>query len=439
MCSSSTRIPEPEHNDRAEDWLTEPRGLRAMRRRNPEAEHRTATPLELLFDLAFVVAFGQAADQLTEYVAFGHTAVGLSGFVFAILAIASAWASFTWFGSAYGTDDWVFRTATMVQMVGVMVLSLGLPTLFDTLEQARSVDARVMIAGYLVMRAATLFQWGRVALQIPAARRSAWQHAGLVLVSMLGWLVVAVLTPPAPLFFAVAAVLFAVEISGTRLAERSSGELPWHPHHIAERFGLLAIIALGEGVFGTVASVSALIERAGWSADAVIVVVAGLGLTFGLWWMYFMVPFGWVLQRFRGQFQPFLYLHFILYAGIVATGAGLHVVALTIEHKGTIGTFGATLAVVIPVSAFLITLMISYSFMQRAFDRLHAWLSAITTVVLLVAAALAAGGALITATLPLVTLAPVISVVGYEIVGWRHQQDALSDLDRRHRALRSTE
>jgi low temperature requirement protein LtrA len=406
-----------------------PRGLRAIRRRDPEAAHRTATPLELLFDLAFVIAFGQAADQLTHQLAFGHIAVGVGGFGFAILTIVSAWASFTWFGSAYGTDDWVFRTATMVQMVGVVVLTLGLPELFRTLEQGSAVDVRVMIAGYLVMRAATLFQWGRVALQAPTARRSALQHAGLVLISMVGWLIIAIVTPPVPWFFAAAVALFALEISGTRIVEKRSGEMTWHPHHIAERFGLLAIIALGEGVFGTVASVSALIERAGWSADAIIVVIAGVGLTFGLWWMYFMVPFGWVLERFRGQFQPFLYLHFVIYTGIVATGAGLHVAALTIEDEGTIGVFGASLAVIIPVAAFLITLMISYTFMQRAFDRLHAWLFIITTGVLILATALAAGGALFAVTLPLATLAPAISVIGYEITGWRHQQEALRRLD----------
>ena len=59
---------------------------------------------------------------------------------------------------------------------------------------------------------------------------------------------------------------------------------PWHAHHIAERYGLLTIIALGEGVFGTIASVSAVVEGQGWTLDAAIVAVAGVGLTFGLWW-----------------------------------------------------------------------------------------------------------------------------------------------------------
>ena len=39
--------------------------LRRMTGRDPDEEHRAATPLELLYDLTFVVAFGEAANQLT--------------------------------------------------------------------------------------------------------------------------------------------------------------------------------------------------------------------------------------------------------------------------------------------------------------------------------------------------------------------------------------
>ena len=46
----------------------------------------------------------------------------LLGFSLALLAVAWAWLNFSWFVSAYNTDDWVFRIATMVQMAGVIVL-----------------------------------------------------------------------------------------------------------------------------------------------------------------------------------------------------------------------------------------------------------------------------------------------------------------------------
>ena len=51
-----------------------PVSIRAHRRQNfagrdPDEEHRTATPLELLYDLTFVVAFGTAANELARYLA----------------------------------------------------------------------------------------------------------------------------------------------------------------------------------------------------------------------------------------------------------------------------------------------------------------------------------------------------------------------------------
>ena len=90
-----------------------------MSGRDPDEGHRSATPLELLYDLTFVVAFGIAADELAHYLADGHYRTGILGFVFATFAVSWAWINYSWFASAYDTDDWVMRLATMVQMVGV--------------------------------------------------------------------------------------------------------------------------------------------------------------------------------------------------------------------------------------------------------------------------------------------------------------------------------
>jgi low temperature requirement protein LtrA len=89
--------------------------------RDPGESHRAATPLELLFDLTFVVAFGVAGNELAHFLAEDHIAAGVGGFVFAVFAISWAWINFSWFASAYDTDDWLFRLLTMVQMVGVLI------------------------------------------------------------------------------------------------------------------------------------------------------------------------------------------------------------------------------------------------------------------------------------------------------------------------------
>lgn len=64
-----------------------------------------ATPLELLFDLTFVVAFGIAASEFAHALAENHVGEGLAGFGFATFAICWVWINFTWFASAYDTDD----------------------------------------------------------------------------------------------------------------------------------------------------------------------------------------------------------------------------------------------------------------------------------------------------------------------------------------------
>jgi low temperature requirement protein LtrA len=100
--------------------------------RDPHEAHRAATPLELLFDLAFATSFNFAASQLADALAAGHAAAALLGFGFASFAICWAWINFSWFSSAYDTDDWVFRIVTMVQIIGVFVLAAGLPRLFSS-------------------------------------------------------------------------------------------------------------------------------------------------------------------------------------------------------------------------------------------------------------------------------------------------------------------
>ncbi len=143
-----------------------------MSGRDPDEQHRAATPLELLYDLTFVVAFGVASEQLAHLLAEGHYAAGLTGFALAVFAICWAWINFSWFASAYDTDDWAFRLATMVQMVGVIILALGLPQVFHSIDQGRPVDNSVTVAGYVVMRVAMVFLWLRAARQDPPRRRA---------------------------------------------------------------------------------------------------------------------------------------------------------------------------------------------------------------------------------------------------------------------------
>ncbi len=204
------------------------------------------------------------------------------------------------------------------------------------------------------------------------------------------------------------------------------GGTPWHAHHIAERYSLLAIIALGEGVVGTVASLSAVVGEHGWTTEAVLLVVAGTGLTFGMWWVYFVVPAADLLHVRREASFVFGYVHMAVIGAIVATGAGLHTAAYYVEGHSELGEVGTVFAVAIPVGVFIGLVYVVYALLVRTTEAFHLLLMALTAVVLVAAVALAMLGVSMAICLLVVTLAPVVTVVGFEMRGHREAAVALA-------------
>src|SRR6185503_7334195 len=293
--------------------------------RDPHEAHRAATPLELLFDLTFATSFGLAASEVASVLAEGHFITGLLGFGFASFAICWAWINFSWFSSAYDTDDWVFRIVTMVQMVGVLVLAAGVPRMFASIERSGHLDNSVMVLGYVIMRVALVFQWLRAATDDPARRGVCLTYAATISIAQVGWVVQIVVPLAAPAAIMLGGILVLIEMTGPVLAERQAGGTPWHAHHIAERHSLFAIIALGEGVVGTVAALSAVVDQHGWTRDAALVGIAGTGLTFGMWWIYFLVPSAQTLHEHPNRAAVWSCGQMLIVTAIVGTGAGLHV------------------------------------------------------------------------------------------------------------------
>ena len=398
---------------------------RQMHGRDRHEAHRAATPLELLFDLTFVISFGLAASQFAHALAEGHYSSGLLGFGFASFAICWAWINFSWFASAYDTDDWIFRVMTMLQMIGVLVLAIGLPRLFASIEHGEHLDISVMVLGYVIMRIALVSQWLRAARQDPARRRACLAYAIAVALAQVGWGVQILVHFPLGVAFILSGILVLVELTGPILAERKDGGTPWHAHHIVERHGLFAIIALGEGVVGTVAALSAVVEQQGWTRDAALVGIAGTGLTFGMWWVYYMLPSGPILHEHRDRSFVWGYTQMVIVTAIVATGAGLHVAAYFIEHKAQISPFAVVLTVAVPVSAFLGLIYALYYYLVRRFDPFHIWLLSATAGVIAIAVVAALSGVSMAVCLVILMFAPAVTVVGYEMRGYRYQAESL--------------
>lgn len=263
---------------------------RLMTGRDPHEPNRVATSLEALFDLTFATCFGLNAAQFTDALAAGQFGAGLVAFGFGSVAICWAWINFSWFCSAYDTDDWIFRIMTMIQMIGVLILAIGLPRMFASIEHGASLDNAIMVLGYVIMRLAMVCQWLRAARQNPSRRRACLTYAATISIAQIGWVAQIFVAMSGAMTIVWMMALGAVEFLGPVLAERKDGGTPWHAHHISERYSLFALVAFGEAVVGTAAALSAVVDESGWSLDAGLVCLAGVGMTFGMWWIYSVIP-----------------------------------------------------------------------------------------------------------------------------------------------------
>jgi low temperature requirement protein LtrA len=374
---------------------------RRMGPRDRDEPHRSATPLELLFDLCFVVAVAQAADRLHHALVQGHVADAVVGYGLVFFAIWWAWMNFTWFASAYDTDDVPYRLLTLLQIGGVLLLAAGVPAAFDHR------DFTVVTVGYVLMRVAMVTQWLRVAHDHSAGRTTALRYAAGIAVVQLGWITL-LATPSSwriPGFLLLAACELAVPV----WAERSTRPTAWHPDHIAERYGLFTLIVLGECVLAATTTVQAAIGTRGLSPSLAVVAAGGLVLLFALWWSYFDRPAAEGLRTSPRSAFTWGYWHLLVFASLAAVGAGLQVVAETVDRHGSLSGRAAALTLAVPVALFLVVLGLLHSWVYR-YRRERAVARFSVTAVLVVLAAVA------TAPLPLALTVALIGVIAAGLV-----------------------
>jgi low temperature requirement protein LtrA len=386
-----------------------------MHGRDPLEKHRVATPLELLFDLTFAASFSLAASDVASVLAAGHYRAGLIGFAFASFAICWARINFSWFSSAYDTDDWLFRIVTMLQMIGVLVLAAGLPRMFASVERSGHIDNSVMVLGYVIMRVALVFQWVRAAKGDAARRRVCLTYAVTISIAQIGWVVQIAARLTAAHAITLGVILVLIEMIGPVLAGRQAGGTPWHAHHIAERHSLFAIVALGEGVVGAVAALSVVVQRQGWTLDAILVGIAGMGLTFTMWWVYFLEPFANTLQRHRERAMLWSLMQILIVTSIVATGAGLRVAASFLDRAAMLPSVAAVFAVALPVAAYLALFHAMRSYLTRVFAAIDLWLLVASSSLALLSVVAALAGISVPACIVIVMFAPAFTVVAYEM------------------------
>jgi low temperature requirement protein LtrA len=291
------------------------------------------TPLELFFDLVFVLAL----TQCTALMAAEPTWTGLVRGLLVLGVLWWSWVGYAWLTSVVDPEEGAVRLSMFGAMAALLVAALCVPDAFGD-------EALLFACAYAVVRA------GQIALFLLASRDDPGLHrsiVGLAVSSALGvGLLLAASGTDGILQGALWALALALDMGGPYFFGSEGWKLV--PGHFAERHGLIVIIALGE-------SIVAIGVGAELGVDAGVVVAATLGVAVAaaLWWLYFDVVALVAARRLAraevGREQnemardSYSYLHFPMVAGIVLVALGV---------KKTLGDVGEPLDSV-PAAALL--------------------------------------------------------------------------------------
>ncbi len=280
------------------------------------------TPLELFFDLVFVLAITQctalmAADPSWHGLAKGMLALGMLWW---------AWVGYAWLTSVVDPEEGMVRIAIFGAMAALLVVSMCVPRAFDQL-------GLTFAFAYGIVRAGQLGLFLVAGRDAPALRRSVWM--GLVPSTAIG---VSLLVVASSVQGVAQGAIWAGALSLDMLGPYLFGSEGWKlvPHHFAERHGLVVIIALGESIVAI--GVSAPVDVDG---GVIVAAVLGVVLAATMWWVYFDVsaiaaervladtPVG--KEQNELARDAYSFLHFPMVAGVVLMALGLKT---TIAHVG---------------------------------------------------------------------------------------------------------
>ena len=276
-------------------------------------------PLELFFDLVFVLAI----TQCTALMADNPTWTGLAQGLLVLGVLWWSWVAYSWLTSVVNPEEGVVRFAIFGAMAALLVAALCVPQAFGDL-------ALLFACSYGVVRFGQIVLFTVASRDDPALRRSVAGLAGGTAIGV-GLLVAASFTD-GTLQGSLWVLALLLDMGEPFLFGSEGWKLA--PGHFAERHGLIIIIALGE-------SIVAIGVGAGFGVDAGVVVAAVLGIAVAaaLWWLYFdivaLVAERRLLNAVEGREQneiardSFSYLHFPMVAGIVLLALGLK---KTLEH-----------------------------------------------------------------------------------------------------------
>lgn len=319
--------------------------------RKGDEPHRAATELELLFDLVFVIAIAIAALNLHHSIAEHHYLEGTVKFFMTFLMLWWPWVSFTWFANSFDNDDPPYRIAVLIMMFGVILIASGIPGFFDHLA------LELIVSGFVIIRLAQSYLWFRAGKDNPeyliTTNRNAW---GQIILQVLWVLLAFTLERGTALFFAAFGLGFILELFVPYYASKAK-TLPWHKHHIVERYGLLNIIVLGEVLLSAAIAMQSSFESGHFSYDMLLIAICAIVISFCLWWIYFCEEEQLISMKLNHVFS-WGYGHFFIYAPAASIGAGFAALVDATKHHGHGDPVSALWAISISTSLYLFGLLI---------------------------------------------------------------------------------
>jgi low temperature requirement protein LtrA len=229
-----------------------------------EQEHRV-TPRELFFDLVFVFAFTQVTTLLTH----DPTFAGIGRGVLVLGALWWPWTAYAWLTNTVDPEEGFVGAALLVALIAMFVAALAVPTVFGDEGVLFGVAFLVVVAMHLALYA--LAGRGNRDLLLAVLRLAPGSLVGAALILVAGF------TDGARTWLWVAA------LASTYVGAGLSGSTGWRvfPSHLAERYGLVLIIALGEAFVAIGISVRAIGFR------EVAAAILGLVVATAFWLAYF--------------------------------------------------------------------------------------------------------------------------------------------------------
>ncbi|MDP9430914.1 MAG: low temperature requirement protein A [Actinomycetota bacterium] len=231
---------------------------------------RSASRLELFFDLAFVLVVAELASDLRTDV----TWHGELLFAALFTTVWWAWVSATLYANRFDHDDVVYRLLKLGSMAAVVGMAASA-------TEATGERFGIFVGCQLVLRATLLLQYLRAHRHMRGARPITRLYMAGAGAGGLLWAVS--LAVPHPVGFALWAAAVLVEALVPLLATRSATDVPLHVEHLPERFALFVILVLGESVAGIAHG----LYEATWSGPALPVALLAFVLAAALWWNYF--------------------------------------------------------------------------------------------------------------------------------------------------------